>query len=96
LGDRALRALASYRRTAALAPARWGADLRECGWHFWKPGARSWEILPRIRKPDPALDLFICGEAYSTSQALVEGALESAAAVVSALAGGPLSATREG
>jgi monoamine oxidase len=71
----------------------WGADLRECGWHFWKPGARSWEILPRIRKPDPALDLFICGEAYSTSQALVEGALESAAAVVSALAGGPLSAT---
>lgn len=64
----------------------WGADPRECGWHFWKPGARSREVLNAIVRPDLALDLFICGEAYSTSQALVEGALESAATVVRALA----------
>lgn len=66
----------------------WGADPRECGWHFWKPGARSREVLSGIVRPDPALDLFLCGEAYSTSQALVEGALESAATVVRALTGG--------
>ena len=70
----------------------WGADPRECGWHFWKPGAQSREVMSRIAKPDPALDLFLCGEAYSTSQALVEGALESAATVVRALTGGPVSA----
>jgi monoamine oxidase len=71
------------------AYVEWGADPRECAWHFWKPGARSREVLSRIVRPDPALDLFLCGEAYSTSQALVEGALESAAAVVRALTGGP-------
>jgi lysine 2-monooxygenase len=65
----------------------WGADPRECGWHFWRPGARSREILSRIVKPEPALELFICGEAYSTSQALVEGALASAATVVRAVTG---------
>jgi lysine 2-monooxygenase len=70
----------------------WGADPRECGWHFWKPGAQSREVLSRIVRPDPALEVFICGEAYSTSQALVEGALESAATVIRALTGGPVSA----
>lgn len=75
------------------AYADWGADPRECGWHFWRRGARSREVLPAIVRPDPALDLFLCGEAYSTSQALVEGALESAVAAVRALTGGPPTAS---
>jgi monoamine oxidase len=60
----------------------WGADPHETGWTFWRAGVRSDDVKAAAVKPDPRVDLFICGEAFSRTQAWVEGALETADAVV--------------
>ena len=62
----------------AAAFVDWGASGLETGWHFWKAGARSFDVMGRIAQPDPGMPVFICGEAYSPSQGWIEGALESA------------------
>jgi hypothetical protein len=67
---------------AGSAFVHWGADPLEAGWHYWRAGARSWDVMPAVLRPDPTRSAYICGEAYSTSQAWVEGALETAAMVV--------------
>lgn len=59
----------------------WGADPRETGWHFWRAGTVSDEVIRAARQPDPALPIFLAGEAFSRSQAWVEGAFETADAV---------------
>lgn len=56
----------------------WGADPYGGAWHAWAPHFKSWEIRPRMRRPNPRLDLFICGEAYSQRSGWVEGAINSA------------------
>jgi monoamine oxidase len=56
----------------------WDEEPFGCGWHYWNPNNQSWLIIPRIRKPLPAVNLYICGEAYSAGQGWVEGALNSA------------------
>jgi len=56
----------------------WGSDPYGAAWHGWAPNFRSWEIRPLMRQPNPALDLFICGEAYSQRNGWVEGAINSA------------------
>ncbi len=48
------------------------------GWHNWQPGYKSWEIAPLMARPDPALPLHVCGEAFSEAQGWTEGALGSA------------------
>ena len=53
----------------------WAATPIGAGWHFWKVGRRSWEVMPRIRKPVADANLYVCGEAWSTSQGWVEGSL---------------------
>jgi monoamine oxidase len=63
----------------------WGADPHETGWTFWRAGVRSDDVQAAAVQPDPSLDLFVCGEGFSRSQAWVEGALETADAVVTAL-----------
>jgi monoamine oxidase len=65
----------------------WGADPRMAGWHYWATGADSADVKERITKPDPSVPVYLCGEAWSTAQAWIEGALESAEAVVDRLAG---------
>jgi len=65
----------------------WGADPHETGWHFWRAGARSNDVIDSIVQPDQRLAFFICGEAFSRSQAWVEGALETGAVVVNRLKG---------
>jgi monoamine oxidase len=67
----------------------WGADPHETGWHYWRAGARSADVIQGMSRPDPDLEFYICGEAYSRSQAWVEGAIETAAAVVNELVGLP-------
>ena len=47
-------------------------------WHLWKPGFQSWNEIPKVRNPIQGLDLFICGEAFSTLQGWVEGAVNTA------------------
>lgn len=64
----------------------WGADPRMAGWHYWAAGSDSTEVKERISQPDAALPVYVCGEAWSTAKAWIEGALESAEAVVDRLA----------
>lgn len=55
----------------------WQEDPYGGGVHFWKIGSKSWEVLPRILRPKPDLQVYICGEAYSHQQGWVEGALQT-------------------
>jgi lysine 2-monooxygenase len=56
----------------------WSEDPYGGGWHFWRPGVKIWETLPRVRQPVDAVPLHICGESYTNQQGWVEGALTSA------------------
>ena len=60
----------------------WSEDPFGGGWHFWRPGVKVWETLPRVRQPVPSLPVHICGESYTNQQGWVEGALTSAEHVV--------------
>jgi monoamine oxidase len=72
----------------------WGTDPHETGWCLWRAGARSDEVIRAATQPVPGLELFVCGEAFSRAQGWVEGALESADRVASALIEGSPSAGR--
>ncbi len=63
----------------------WGADPREVGWHFWRAGANSDEMIDLAAQPDPSLQIHLCGEVFTRRGAWVEGALETADAVVGRL-----------
>lgn len=56
----------------------WSQDPFGGGWHFWKIGANSAEIIRRLRKPFADANLHVCGEAWSRQQGWVEGALATA------------------
>lgn len=64
----------------------WGDDAHEIGWHFWRAGESSDEILDLAPQPEPQLPIYLANEAFSRRQSWVEGALEAADAVVSRLA----------
>ena len=61
---------------------QWGADPREVAWHFWRSGANSDEMIDLAVQPDPSLPIHVCGEVFSRLGAWVEGAFETADAVV--------------
>lgn len=58
----------------------WGKDP-EAGWHTWEPGIKSRAVMAFIAQPfregDSDLNVFVCGEAYSSEQGWIEGALKS-------------------
>jgi hypothetical protein len=56
----------------------WGQDPFGGGWHSWNIHVKAWEIRDRLRQPLPDWNVHICGEAYSSHQAWVQGALLSA------------------
>ncbi len=56
----------------------WGRDPYGAAWHIWRPGERTWEVMPRIRRPILGLPLSIVGEAWSTEAGWIEGALNTA------------------
>lgn len=56
----------------------WGQDPYGGGWHSWNIHVKGWEVRERIRQPLADWPVHICGEAYSSHQAWVEGALLSA------------------
>jgi monoamine oxidase len=56
----------------------WNEDPYGGGWHEWKADYRLDEVMCRMRKPVPELDVHIVGEAYSFGQGWVEGALDTA------------------
>jgi monoamine oxidase len=62
------------------------ADWSEGGVHLWNVGSKSWEIMPKMVQPiGDDVPCYICGEAYSTYQTWVEGALQTADFVVEKL-----------
>ncbi len=56
----------------------WGAEPFGAGWFLWKSGQKSWEVMPRMRRPWPKENVYVCGDCYSTLQGWVEGALNTA------------------
>jgi monoamine oxidase len=71
---------------------QWGADPRECGWHYWRAGDNSDEIIDLAGQPDLDLPIHLCGEVLSRRGAWVEGALETASTVAERLISLPLGA----
>jgi monoamine oxidase len=60
----------------------WSDDPFGAGVHIWNRGAQSWRVLEDMTQPVPDFPCYICGEAYSTVQTWVEGALQSAEIVL--------------
>jgi monoamine oxidase len=60
----------------------WGDDPFGGGVNFWNIHVNSREAIPRIAKPTEDAPVYICGEAYSSAQGWVEGALETAELVL--------------
>lgn len=52
------------------------------GCHFSKPGSDSMSVRNLLIKPLKSKNLYICGEAYSSRQAWIEGSLETADKVI--------------
>lgn len=60
----------------------WTADPYGAAWHFWNPHNRSWEVIPRVRRPVPDANVYVCGEAFSSNQGWVVGAINTAERVL--------------
>lgn len=60
----------------------WGDDPFGGGWNNWNIGVRSVEVMRQILRPVDDAPVHICGEAYSNAQGWVEGALETADAML--------------
>jgi hypothetical protein len=60
----------------------WSVDPYGGGVHFWNRGYKSWEVLHQMTQPVSDFPCYICGEAYSTNQTWVEGALQTAEIVL--------------
>jgi Flavin containing amine oxidoreductase len=65
---RELHADASIPDPAVAYFADWVQDPYGAAYHFWQVGARSWEVMPRMRNPLPDANLYVCGSAWSTGQ----------------------------
>jgi lysine 2-monooxygenase len=59
------------------------------GWHTWNAGSRPSEVMERLYQPIESLGLHVCGEAFSTYQAWVEGSLMSVDGLLQRVAGLP-------
>ncbi|HEY0135153.1 MAG TPA: hypothetical protein VGB85_13790, partial [Nannocystis sp.] len=60
----------------------WNHDPHGGAWHAWNPGVRVIDAIQQIRQPMPGQPVFICGEAYSSMQGWIEGALMSTEAML--------------
>lgn len=60
----------------------WADDPYGGGVHLWNIGYKSWELVETMVQPLPDLPAYICGEAFSTNQTWVEGALQTAELVL--------------
>jgi hypothetical protein len=56
----------------------WSDDPFGWGVHLWNPGFRSWQTTHDMTQPLDDFPCYVCGEAYSTMQTWVEGALSTA------------------
>lgn len=56
----------------------WADDPFGGAVHLWNIGQKSWDLIHRMIQPEPSVEVYVCGEAYSSRQTWVEGALETA------------------
>lgn len=60
----------------------WSREPFGAACHAWRPGAKSWEVMPRLEAfsltGKGKKTVHICGEAYSDYQGFIEGSLRSA------------------
>jgi monoamine oxidase len=56
----------------------WSDEPFGAGWFLWKAGQRTWEVMPKVRRPWSKENVFVCGDCYSSLQGWVEGALNTA------------------
>ncbi|HRK61097.1 MAG TPA: NAD(P)/FAD-dependent oxidoreductase [Candidatus Omnitrophota bacterium] len=57
---------------------RWSTEHAGAAFHAWKPGVDCIKVRENISKPVADVPVYICGEAYSSYQCWMEGALISA------------------
>ncbi len=82
---RQIVAVHDLKQTPTIASAgfvNWGDEPYVSGWHTWNQGVKSWEVMPAVRTAIPGTALHIVGEAWSTDQGWVEGALETVEALL--------------
>jgi len=64
------------------AYANWSDDPFGGGVHIWNRGVQSWRLVEDVTQPVMDVPCYVCGEAYSTVQMWVEGALQTAEIVL--------------
>ncbi len=64
------------------AYANWTVDTFGGSWHFWNPRTRPSEVIARMQQPVADAAIHVCGEAWSTDQGWVRGALRTAEGVL--------------
>jgi hypothetical protein len=74
----ALHSLQSAPEPLEAVSVNWSDDASGAGVHLWNPGVRSWQATHQMTQPIEDLPCYVCGEAYSTMQTWVEGALLTA------------------
>lgn len=60
----------------------WSDDPYGGAVHFWNRGSKSWMLVEDMTQPVPDFPCYVCGEACSTNQTWVKGALETAEIVL--------------
>ncbi|MGE0495910.1 MAG: flavin monoamine oxidase family protein [Vulcanimicrobiota bacterium] len=64
---------------------RWASEYTGGAYHTWNPGGKPWETSQQMLQPLGDAPLFVVGEAYSTTQGWIEGALETSEEVLDKL-----------
>lgn len=70
---------------------RWSDPFTGGGYHAWNPGSRPWEASESMLTPVEGKPLFVCGEAFSTTQGWIQGALETSEKVLEKMGKAPTS-----
>src|SRR6202035_4442616 len=69
-------------QAVAIVLRHWSDPPYYGGWHSWNMGFESWKYSAQMVRPFRNADIFTCGEAFSSEQGWIEGALKSAERVL--------------
>lgn len=50
----------------------WNLSPVQGGFYYWQAGVKSWEVMPKLRKPYPDMNLYITGDNYGVSTGVAE------------------------
>lgn len=64
---------------------RWSDPFTGGAYHTWNPGTRPWEASEAMLTPVDGQPVYVCGEAFSTTQGWIEGALQTSEKVLQKL-----------